>query len=55
MNKEHYLKNKIKAQGRTIKWVSQNVGLSLPYLSLCLNNKRNLPKDKELLIIKLLS
>lgn len=52
---EHYLKKKIKNQGRSLKWVADNLGISLPYLSLCLKGERILSKDREDKINKMLS
>lgn len=52
---EHQLKKKIKAQGRTLKWVADKLEISLPYLSLCLKGERVLSKEREDKINKLLS
>jgi len=53
--KEHKLKKKLKRQGRTITWVAQQLNLKQSTLSMYLSGDREMPKDVELRITKLIA
>lgn len=52
--KEHVLKKQIQQKGKKMCWIAEKVGMGTSMLSQCLNGKKTLTKEKELLIIKLL-
>lgn len=41
------LKDVIKNKGLKISWLAEKIGVSQPYLSMCLSGERNLDKEKE--------
>lgn len=48
------IKNRIKQKGLKISWVADQLGISQPALSMYLNEKREMPKDIEIKINKIL-
>lgn len=48
------IKKRIKQKGLKISWIADQLGISQPSLSMYLNGKREMPKDVELKINKIL-
>lgn len=51
MNK---IKKRIKQRGLKISWIASQIGISQPSLSMYLNEKREMPKEIEIKINKIL-
>lgn len=48
------LKIKIKQKGLKISWIANQIGISQPALSMYLNGKREMPKEIEIKLNKIL-
>ncbi|BAQ84123.1 hypothetical protein [uncultured Mediterranean phage uvMED] len=47
-------KKEIKNKGLKISWLAEKIGVSQPYLSMCLSGERNLGDEKEFKLKELL-
>ena len=48
------LKEQIKNKGLKISWLADKIGVSQPFLSMCLSGERSLSNEKELELKELL-